>query len=164
MAQEVTQEVQPQKSKKGLILILVGVVLVLALGGGAAYWYFSQKSHGEHEGKPKEEKVEVKEPVFVKLETFTVNLQPDPDAQFLQVDLTVQVEDKEQADSITLHMPSVRNRILMLLSGKKSSDLLTIEGKQALTKEIMKQLAQPFSKGAKPLVINDVFFTSFVIQ
>ncbi|MFJ5444749.1 flagellar basal body-associated protein FliL [Methylobacillus methanolivorans] len=164
MAQEVTKEVQPQKSKKGLILIAVGAVLVLALGGGAAYWYFSQKSHGEHEAKPKEEKVEVKDPVFVKLETFTVNLQPDPDAQYLQVDLTVQVEDQAQADSITKHMPSVRNRLLMLLSGKKPSELLTSEGKQALTKEIINQLSQPFTKGAKPLVINDVFFTSFVIQ
>ena len=164
MAQEVTKEVQPQKSKKGLILALVGGVIVLALGAGGAYWYFSQKSHGEHEEKPKEEKVEAKEPVFVPLETFTVNLQPDPDDQYLQVDLTVQVEDQVQADAIKMHMPSVRNRILMLLSSKKSSELLTIEGKKALTKEIIEQLSQPFGKGGKPLVVNDVFFTSFVIQ
>lgn len=162
--QDAEKEVPPKKSKKGLILALVGGLLILALGAGAAYWYFSHQQPGNHQDKPKEEKVEAKEPVFVTLETFTVNLQPDPDDHYLQVDLTVQVGDQSQADMIKMHMPSVRNRILILLSSKKSSELLNIEGKKALTDEIIAQLALPFSPGGKPQVVNDVFFTSFVIQ
>ena len=76
----------------------------------------------------------------------------------------MQVADQSQADSIKMHMPSVRNRILMLLSSKHSSELLSTEGKQALTKEIIAQLSLPFIADGKPQVINDVFFTSFVIQ
>lgn len=165
MAQEEAKEVQPKKSKKILILALVGVVLVAALGGGGAYWYLSQHKDGEHGEKHKEEeKKPAKEPVFVTLETFTVNLQPDPDDQYLQVDISVQVEDQAVADLIKLHMPSVRNRILMLLSSKKSSELISVEGKQALTKDIIAQLSKPFAADAKPQVVHDVFFTSFVIQ
>lgn len=164
MAQEEAKEVQPKKSKKILILAIVGVVLLAAIGGGA-FWYLSHNKAGEHGEKHKEEeKKPAKEPVFVTLETFTVNLQPDPDDQYLQVDISVQVEDAAQGDLIKLHMPSVRNRILMLLSSKKSSELLSKEGKQALTKEIIAQLSTPFTPGGKPQGINDVFFTSFVIQ
>ncbi|MCB5189268.1 flagellar basal body-associated protein FliL [Methylobacillus arboreus] len=162
--QEAAKEAQPKKSKKGLILALVGGLLLAVLGAGGAYWYLSQQNAAHGDKPPKEEKVVVKEPVFVTLETFTVNLQPDPDDQYLQVDLTVQVADSSQADSIKMHMPSVRNRILILLSSKKSSELLTSEGKKALTNEIIAQLSEPFSPGAKPQVVNDVFFTSFVIQ
>lgn len=162
--QEAAKEAPPKKSKKGLILALVGGLLILVLGAGGAYWYFTQQQSGNHQDKPKEEKVVTKEPVFVTLDTFTVNLQPDPDDQYLQVDLTVQVGDQAQADIIKMHMPSVRNRILILLSSKKSSELLNIEGKKALTNEIITQLSQPFSPGGKPQVVNDVFFTSFVIQ
>lgn len=165
MAQEEAKEVQPKKSKKVLILVIVGVVLLAAIGGGAAYWFLGHNKDGEHGEKHKEEeKKPAKEPVFVTLETFTVNLQPDPDDQYLQVDISVQVEDQAVADLIKLHMPSVRNRILMLLSSKKSSELLSMEGKQALTKEIITQLSNPFTPGGKPQGVHDVFFTSFVIQ
>ena len=160
--QEAVKEAPPKKSKKVLILASVGGLLVAFLAAGGAYWYLQQ--HKDADAEPKEKKVVVKEPVFVTLETFTVNLQPDPDDQYLQVDLTVQVADQAQADSIKMHMPSVRNRILMLLSSKHSSELLSTEGKQALTKEIIAQLSLPFIADGKPQVINDVFFTSFVIQ
>lgn len=160
--QEAVKEAPPpKKSKKVLILASAGGLIVALLAGGA-YWYLQQNKDADT--APKEKKVVAKEPVFVILETFTVNLQPDPDDQYLQVDLTVQVADQAQADSIKMHMPSVRNRILMLLSSKHSSELLSTEGKQALTKEIIAQLSLPFSPDDKPQVINDVFFTSFVIQ
>ncbi|MCB5183768.1 flagellar basal body-associated protein FliL [Methylobacillus gramineus] len=164
MAQQeaAAEEVKPKKSKKIIILAVVGVLLLSAIGGGAA-WYFGQHSGG-HDAKPKEEKKVAQDPVFLTLETFTVNLQPDPDEQYLQTDISVQVEDAAQADLIKLHMPSVRSRILILLSSKKSSEVLSVEGKKALTKEIIAQLAEPFVAGEKPQAVKAVFFTSFVIQ
>ncbi|ABE50239.1 MULTISPECIES: flagellar basal body-associated protein FliL [Methylobacillus] len=161
--QGAAKDTQQKGSKKGLILALIGGLLVAVLGAGGAYWYLKQHD-GNQQDKPREEKVVAKEPVFVTLDTFTVNLQPDPDDQYLQVDLTVQVEDQAQADIIKKHMPSVRNRILILLSSKKSSELLNIDGKKALASEIIAQLSEPFSPGAKPQAVSDVFFTSFVIQ
>ncbi|MCB5188003.1 flagellar basal body-associated protein FliL [Methylobacillus caricis] len=160
--QEAAKEVQPKKSKKILILAIVGGLLVAAIAGGAA-WYFGQHSSG-HDAKQKEQKKVVKDPVFLTLETFTVNLQPDPEDQYLQTDISVQVEDQAQADLIKLHMPSVRSRILILLSSKKSSELLSVEGKKALTAELIAQLSEPFVAGEKPQLVKAVFFTSFVIQ
>ena len=102
-------------------------------------------------------------PAFLAFETFTVNLLPDPDEKFLQLDLTVEVKDAALADKMKAHMPALRNRVLMLLTSKKASDISTPEGKTALSAELLEELKKPFS-GKKPLKVKQVLFTSFVIQ
>ncbi|HNZ57241.1 MAG TPA: flagellar basal body-associated protein FliL [Methylophilaceae bacterium] len=148
------------KSKKKLIVIIAAVVLLA--GGGGAAWFFTQ-SKADHKKEVKHEEVE-KAPVFVTLETFTVNLQPDPDEKFLQLDITTQVATPEAAEQLKAQMPAVRNRLLMLLTSKLASEISTTEGKQALSEEITAELKKPFSEKGKPLEVSGVFFTSFVIQ
>ncbi len=165
MAQDPKEEKAPEeaapKSNKKLIIIIAGVLL-LALAGGGAAWYFM----GNKAGPKKEEKHDEapKPPVFVTLESFTVNLQPDPDEKFLQVDLTLKVASPEVSEQVKLNMPEIRNRILLLLSNKKASEINNVEGKKTLSDEIVNQVKQPFNKGEKPLEVSGVFFTSFVIQ
>ena len=165
MAQDAEQEeLKPKKSSKKLIVILLVLVLI-AGGGGAAAWYFMTQQHKPDEHKPVEAKVEApKPPVFLTLETFTVNLQPDPETQYLQTDITLKVGSAETGEFLKLHMPEVRNRLLLLLSSKKASDLLTLEGKKALSTEIIEQLKEPFNAGEKPQEVLGVSFTSFVVQ
>ncbi len=166
MAQEPVVEVSaeaPKNSKKKLIIILAAVLLLA--GGGGAAWYFMHKGSG-HDAKKEAEKEEAAhvEPAFVKLETFTVNLNPEDGEKYLQVDITLSASGKEEAASIEEHMPLVRNRVLMVLTSKMASEISSMEGKKALSKEIAAQVNQPFSAGAKPQKVSDVFFTSFVIQ
>lgn len=154
-------EAAPPKSKKKLIIIVVAA-LVLIGGGTGGYLMFAHKP-AKHEAEKVEEKKESK-PVFVPLDAFTVNLLPDPDEQFLQVEMTLKATDEPEAESIKEHMPQVRDRILMLLTSKHGSEITIPEGKQLLSSEIIKQMNMPFSKGEKPQAISGVFFTSFVIQ
>lgn len=149
------------KSKKMLIIGIV--VVVLAIGGGvAAYLMLQHKpaAGAKHEAT----KEEVKVPVFVPLETFTVNLQADPDEQYLQVEMTLQLSEEKDTEIIKLHMPELRNRILLLLSSKKSSEVASVEGKQRLSDEIIKQVKLPFAGSKAAQKPTGVFFTSFVIQ
>ena len=149
------------KSKKKLIIIIAAVVL-LAVGGGAAWFLTNQKpDHKKEEAKHEEP---AKAPVFVTLEAFTVNLQPDPDEKFLQTEISLQVANPEQEELLKGQMPAVRSRLLMLLTSKTASDISTSEGKQKLSDEIIAEVKKPFSKGAKPQEVTGVFFTSFVIQ
>ena len=162
MAQQdlaVEEQTPPKKSRKKLFVV-TAVVLVLAAAGGGGFWYFNQAAATPAQAKHEPPKP----PVFVSLETFTVNLQPDPAEQFLQVDLTLQLPDEEQAKVVQLHMPEVRNRLLMLLTSKKGSEITSIEGKKQLSREISAQLEQPFTAGVKLHQAPGVFFTSFVIQ
>ena len=156
-------EAPAPKSKKMLFIIL-GLVLVLVIGGGAAAFMLmggkGKKAVEEHA----EEKASSKVPVFVVIEPFVVNLQQENGDQFLQVALTLQVPSAETSETIKLFMPQVRSRLLMVLSSKKATELLTSEGKRNLTDEIIDQLGEPFAGGGKGPTITDVFYTSFVIQ
>lgn len=150
-------EAAPAKESKKMLFIIIGVIVLLG-GGGAAAWLMSQGGHGD-----KEAHVEPpKPPVFVPLETFTVNLQGSE--QYLQTDITLQVTDQAQIDTIKLYMPLVRSRLLGLLSSKQADELSTPEGKKQLTQEIVAQMKKPFHPKGKPQEVNDVLFTTFVIQ
>lgn len=168
MAQEPAVEVSaeaPPKSKKKLIIILAAALVLLGGGGGAAAWYFSHKDAGHGKGKEEvKEEVAPAEPAFVKLETFTVNLDPEEGEKYLQVDITLSASSKEEAAALDQHMPLVRNRVLMVLTSKKPSEISTMDGKKVLSQEIVAQINKPFTLQAKPQKVSDVFFTSFVVQ
>lgn len=153
---EAAEAAPPKKSKKKLFVIL-GALVVLLGGGGAGAWYFMAGSAPKeaHEEPPKP-------PVFLPLETFTVNLQDGE--QYLQLDITLQVSDPAQLELIKLHMPRVRSRLLALLSSKHADELATVEDKKKLTQEILAQVKQPLSPKGKPQQVDDALFTSFVIQ
>lgn len=147
-----------QKSKKSskLILVIVSAVLLLGAGAGGAAWYFRQVQDGATPMK--------KPPVFVSLDTFTVNLQPEHSEQHLQTNLTLKVENVEAVGLIKLHMPEVRNRILLLLSSKAASQIIATDGKKDLAAELLAEINQPFSEQHSKKIVESVLFTSFVIQ
>ncbi|QBE64841.1 flagellar basal body-associated protein FliL [Pseudoduganella lutea] len=158
---------------KKLVIILIAV-LVLVLGGGGAAAFFLMKGgdaaeaeHEEETAKPKKKKKKKQDegpPVYVPVEPFTVNLNPEEGEQYLQLAFTLQVPDAEQSDAIKNNMPKVRSRILLLLSSKKASEINTPEGKTALAEEIMKQVNEPFQDHGDEQEVSEVLFTSFIIQ
>ncbi|CAN7250958.1 flagellar basal body-associated protein FliL [Massilia sp. LjRoot122] len=158
----------PAGSKKKLIVIAVAAVLLLGGGGGAA-WYFMQDDavagqHSPEEAGKKKKKESDAKPEYVPVESFTVNLQPENGEQYLQVQFTLQVDGTEQATLIKDNMAIVRNRVLLLLSGKKASEISTVQGKQQLAAEIQAIIKEPFEKEGDEQEVTDVLFTSFIIQ
>lgn len=154
----------PPNPKKKLIIMIVLGLLVAALGGGGA-WFFTRSGDDDHakpaKAKHKEESLK---PEFLALDPFTVNLQPENGEQYLQVQFTLQVDSLEQAELIKTNMARVRSRVLMLLSAKKASELVTTEGKKKLSEEIIAAVKEPFSPKGDPQEVSDVLFTSFIIQ
>lgn len=152
------------KSKSKLIVILAALLLSAAAAGGGA-WYFLGQQHGDSHKTEKKKAEPGKPPVFLVMEPFTVNLQPDGAGdQYLQVAFSLQVGDEKQLEHIKTYLPQLRSRLLLLLSGKKASDISTVEGKNKLAEEILNLAKQPFASGGEPQEVTNVFFTSFVIQ
>ncbi len=150
------------KSKKKLIIMIVAGVLILAGIAGGAAMFLSKKNAGN---KEKEHKTEpAKAPVFLPLEAFTVNLQSDSGDKYLQISMTLQVQDEEQVNLIKANMPQVRSRLLLLLSSKDASDLLSVEGKDKLVEEVIDQVKLPFTPKGETQKVSGVFFTSFIVQ
>jgi flagellar protein FliL len=153
----------PKKGKKKTLL-LVSIALLVLGGGGAAAWYFMGSDEAHEAAAPARKAEPIKPPVFVAIEPFTVNLQQESGDQFLQVAFTLQVPDQTQVELMKLYMPLLRSRVLLLLSGKKASELSTVDGKKKLQEEIIAQAKLPFIAHGGPQTVNGVFFTSFVIQ
>ncbi len=161
-AEEAVAAPPVKTSKKKLWIILIAALLLAGGGGGGAWYFLGQAQTGD---APKAVKHEAqKPPVFIPMEQFTVNLQHENGEQYLQAAFTLQVADQNQVDLIKLYMPIVRSRLLLLLSSKKASDLLSDEGKKKLADQIVEQMKLPFAANGEPQKINSVFFTAFVIQ
>jgi flagellar protein FliL len=122
----------PKKSKAKWLVPLVALIVIGAGGGG--YWHFT-RDNTEVEAKASAEPV--KPPQFLPLEPFTVNLLLEDNPQFLQVGLTMKVSDNTAVELLKQFMPEIRDRILLMLSNQKASVLLTLEGKQKLTGDII---------------------------
>jgi flagellar FliL protein len=139
----------PKKKSKKLILI-VGLIALATGGGGAGAWYFMKpaSSHAEKKAEPEQP------PQFLPLESFTVNLiSPEGQPQYLQAGLTLKLGHEVKIDAIKERMAEIRNRILLVLSAKKASDLLPVAGKQQLAGELSSAVREVLgdTAGLKPL-------------
>ncbi|SFW14388.1 flagellar basal body-associated protein FliL [Nitrosovibrio sp. Nv17] len=146
--------VEPKARRGRAMLMMVSVVLLLGAGGAAATWYFNR---GQDAAAPQP-------PVFVSMETFTVNLQSEYNDQHLQTSLTLKVGDAAAAEQVKLHMPELRNRVLLLLSGKAAAQIATTEGKEKLASELALAVNRTFGEAHPGWPVERVLFTSFVIQ
>lgn len=149
----------PANSKKKLFLAMA-IAGALGVGVVGGYFYTHKDGGGEVEHKP----AKAEPPVFVAIEPFTVNLQPETGDQYLQISFTLQVANLAQVELIKLNMPQVRSRLLLLLSGKKPSEISTPDGKKKLSDEIIASIKQPFGASGPGQNITGVYFTSFIIQ
>jgi len=161
----------PASGGKNKLFMMIGAaVFVLGLGGGAG-WYFlhgggdagaAEPAKKEHSSKKK--KKEEHPPEYLPIDAFTVNLQPENGDQYLRVAFTLEVDGPEQAELIKTNIAKVRSRVLLLLSGKKASEINTVEGKQQLAGEILAAVKTPFSEHGDEQEVSDVLFTEFIIQ
>jgi flagellar FliL protein len=169
----------PKKKSKKLLIIILAAVLVVALAAGGAFVLLKKapaddEENAEETSKPAKKKKDGHEvpPVFVSLEPFTVNLIPETGDQYLQVVLSLEVEDPLAEAAIKGQMPKIRNNLTLLLSAKKASELLPKEGKERLAeslKDEINSIIEPPKKGKKGEAagegpVKSVLFTSFIIQ
>ena len=175
-------EAAPKKSKK-LLIIILAVVLLVVLGGGAAFMLLKKGDHEEGDEEVAEETAKPKKkdkkkdaqaaPVFVNMEPFTVNLVPETGDQYLQVVLSLEIEDAAADAALKAVMPKIRNNITLLLSSKKASELMPKEGKEHLAESLRDEInsvIEPPKKNKKGELVapegpvKSVLFTSFIIQ
>lgn len=140
----------PPKNKKKLILIVAALVLAL---GGVAGWVVWKDKHSDGAEEVEAVKVEVaKEPLFIPLDTFTVNLQKEESDQYLQIGITFKLFEPELAEKIKSVMPEIKSKLNLLLSSKKPSELSTVAGKKKLAAEIAVEANAVLGIRAEPVV------------
>lgn len=173
--EDIVEEVVLPKSKKKLIILILIVVLLLSGIGAGVYYFFIQKPSVESNpgeptasanAEPPKKDAKTKPPVFLALESFTVNLRmaPDEAQQYLQIGVTLELRSDKSVDPVKQRIPQVRNRVLMLLTSSKGSELSTLEGKEKLVEDIKTQINAMYPQMMNDAPVLGVFFTSFIIQ
>jgi flagellar FliL protein len=148
----------PARRKSKLLLVL-SIAFVLAAGGGGAGWWFL--GHGAA-AEVKQEKR--RPPVFHTLEPFTVNLAEENGDHYLQMTVVYQVADEKAVEQLKTYLPVIRNRILLLLSSKRPSELATPEGKQKLVAELVAAARESIPGSADTSAVSGAYLGAFVIQ
>ena len=122
------------KPKKKLLLIVAAAVIASALAGGGAWYFMKGKPAGEEE---KSNKTVSTVPIFVPLDPFTVNLQREQGDQVLQVGVSLKIYNPDLPEKVKAAMPEIRSSLLLLLSSKHASELVSVAGKKTLANEII---------------------------
>ena len=176
----------PAKSKK--LIVIVAIVAVLAIVAAAAYVLMMQRQHSSADG---EEEVSAKAsvPTFLPLDNMVANLSDPGGDRFVQLGITLELNDEKTASTVKQYLPSIRNGILLLVSQRTADELLTREGKEKLSTDILREVLKPLGyrlpknrkavqedpppededeedapRRPKPLPVRQVLFSSFIIQ
>lgn len=180
----VTDAAPPAKGKKKLIILVAVALLVLLLGAGAAFMLLKKKpvdpeAADAEDGAAAHASVQhdaKHAPVFVPLDAFTVNLADRDAERYVQVGITLEVEDSAVGDRIKSFMPAIRNNILMTLADRTAGELQGREGKQQLAEMVRREASRALGvdvseegaarkkRKAAPLPIKAVHFSNFIIQ
>lgn len=147
-----------KSGKKKLLIIIIAAVLLLVLGGGgAAMLLMKKKSADGEDGGDGHASAESHEPavkarprrdpghppVFLPLDPFTVNLADRDTERYAQIGVTLEIEDAKTGEELKVYMPAIRNNILMVLSHKTATQLLSREGKDKLAQSILYASVRP---------------------
>jgi flagellar protein FliL len=148
------------------------------------------KDEDEEESED-EEVAEVAPAIYFTMEpNFTVNFNVDGRQRYLQAEITLLYRNPEVESLLTLHMPAIRNQLVMLLGGKSFDELQNHDSREKLKLEALTAIQsildkentalnkkdksedeedeeesdEEDSEKLPALVIEQVLFTRFVMQ
>lgn len=158
------------KKKSSLMkkLLILGGVLVLIGGGAGAAFFFLGNGHGGEKGKG-HDKAKAEQPkappVYYAFDpAFVVNFKDESEVRFLQVTVEVMARDPLVIESVKTHTPVIRNNLIMLLSNQTVESISTVEGKEKVRAETLKEIQKILKKQTGSPGVEDVYFTGFVMQ
>ena len=185
-------EKTPKKGKnKGKKLLVIGTFLLILGGGGAgaaAYAGIGPFGHRGHAGPDRPHLVPrsgVSEAEVERYDSPTGDARPDPgkfqasyyplhenftanlkdSGQFIQMGLGVSTYyDGRVLDAVKLHEMAVRSAVLLTLNNQNAAMLGTPQGKEQLKDQLRKAINDVLKKKEGFGGIDDVYFTSLVIQ
>ncbi len=167
---------ETKEKKKGgikpmLMLVGGGVLLVAASVGLSMFLLGGDKD--EKGGKPaktsvageKDPKKAALPPVYTPLDPpFVVNFEDEGAIRFLQISIEIVSRDPKVAEAVKLHMPAVRDQLIVLFSSANYATLSTRDGKEALRTEALATLKKILEGQRASTKVDGLYFTNFVMQ
>src|SRR5262245_54008759 len=95
---------------------------------------------------------------------LVVNFEDSSAVRFLQIGMDVMARDPAAIEAVQKTNPLIRNNLLMVISNRDYQKLMSRDGKEELRKEALAEVRKILKKEAGAVQIEDLLFTSFVVQ
>ncbi|HLA30705.1 MAG TPA: flagellar basal body-associated protein FliL [Pseudomonas sp.] len=161
-------DAKPAGKMKLIILIVVVVLLAVGLSVGGT-WFFLHKSDATAEAEAHaaaEPAVPLKQAAIYEelVPAFVVNFKHQGRARYMQVSVALMVRDQVALDALKVHMPVLRNRLVMLFSAQDFAALMTPVGKEMLRQQATASVQELAEKETGKPTVEQVLFTNIVLQ
>ena len=179
MAEDTEKEEKPAEKtgakKKLLPLLLIGLLLVglSVVGTLVALNMLSPDEPSTTEAAEEGESGEgaeggvpaKKSAIYFPLKPpIIVNFQSRGRQRFLQAEVTLMAREDDVIAAIEIHMPMIRNSLVLLLGGQIYEELQTPEGKELLRQQALEEIQALMMNEINKPGIEQVLFTNFVMQ
>lgn len=150
------------------ILVVGGLFIAGVLPGGGDQGGAMEDSAngGDEEGEDGDEGDDVLQAaVYLPIDpAFVVNFASQGKARFLQITVEVMTRDETVPEKVKLHMPVIRNNLMLLFSTQTYDTASTLEGKESLREEALEVVQQILEEETGDQGVEAIYFTSFVMQ
>lgn len=163
-------DAKPVSSRRLKPVIMVGLIVLLAVClSVAGTWLLFRKDSAAPETTPAEsveETAPARQPALYEPLTpaFVVNFDHQGRQRYLQVSMALMGRDAERMNTLKVHMPVLRNRLVLLLGRQDFELLMTPAGKEALRQQITADVQELAQKEVGGPTVEQVLFTNFVLQ
>ncbi|MDZ3993173.1 flagellar basal body-associated protein FliL [Pseudomonas sp. Teo4] len=153
------------KGKLKLILLLV-LALLLAVGlSVGATWFIMHKSEPAPAAEPVASNIKpaaIYEPLTP---AFVVNFNQNGRQRYMQVSITMQGRNQADLEALKVHMPVIRNNLVMMFSGQGFDTLAgSPVGQEMLRQKATAVVQEVAQKEVGKPVVDQLLFTNFVLQ
>lgn len=117
-------------------------------------------------GEKKKEKPKEHQPaLFYSMDPpLVVNFEEGSAVRFLQVGVDVMARSPTAIESVQKLTPLIRNNLLVVISNRDYKALMSADGKETLRNEALKEVRKILKKEAPDTEVEDLLFTSFIVQ
>lgn len=149
-----------------IVLVVGGLFIAGVLpGGGAGEHAAVEESADANDGEEDGHAAEDMPAVYIPIDpAFVVNFASQGRARFLQISVEVMTRDPGVPALVELHLPVIRNNLMLLFSSQTYDSVSTLEGKETLREEALAVIQEILESETGDPGVEAVYFTSFVMQ
>ena len=149
---------------KLIILIVVALLLAIGLSVGAT-WYFMHSNQSKPVAVAETAPVGKQPAIFESMApAFVANFNQNGRQRYLQVSITMLARNQADLDALKVHMPVIRNNLVMLFSGQDFATLASPVGQEMLRQKATASVQEVAQKELGKVVVEQLLFTNFVLQ
>ncbi|KAB0499736.1 flagellar basal body-associated protein FliL [Pseudomonas vancouverensis] len=154
------------KGKLKLIIVIV-LALLLAIGVSVgATWYFMHSAQSKPAVAAADAAPVGKQPAIFEsmAPAFVTNFNQNGRQRYMQVSITMLARNQADLDALKVHMPVIRNNLVMLFSGQDFATLASPVGQEMLRQKATASVQEVAQKELGKVVVEQLLFTNFVLQ